>query len=116
MNTPQRIKCQQYKIIFQTSSVYAVILCTILLSQLDQGKYVIQIDILPKEKAEEKKKKRREKGFVSKADVFMGGGKSKVFKVNVDSVITFQTDGALKPMTEFKQVRFNPHCFSYILL
>ena len=88
-----------------------IILCTISESQLQEGRYVIQIDVFPKEKAGDKLKERKKKGFINKASSFIGGGKSAIFKVKRGSVITFETDGALQPMTKFKEVCLN--FFSY---
>ena len=82
-----------------------MVLCTILEDQLKQFKYILQIDIVLREKASELLKERKKKGFISKADNFIGGGKSAVFKVNTKSVIMFEIEGALKPMTPFKKVK-----------
>lgn len=85
------------------SPVEIIILCTISEPQLQQAKYVIHIDVLPKEKAADKLKKRKGKGFTSKTPSFIGGGKSDVFKIQKGSVITFETEGALHPKTKFKE-------------
>ena len=82
-----------------------MVLCTILEDQLKQFKYILQIDIVLREKASELLKERKKKGFISKTDNFIGGGKSAIFKVNTNSVITFEIEGALKPMTTFKTVK-----------
>ena len=92
-------------VFFQRWTLDVIVLCTISESQLAQGKYIIQIDALLREKASEMLKERKKKGFISKAPNFIGGGKSAVFKVKTNSTITFEIEGGLKPMRQFKEVK-----------
>ena len=71
------------------SSTDANILCSINEQELEKGKYWITIDVVPKKKADDKLKQRNKEGFITKTTGFWGGGKSPLFRVGDDSMVTF---------------------------
>lgn len=83
-------------------SVEAQVTCTISEAHLKNDKYVIQIDVVVKKKADDKLKQRKKDGYIAEAHKFMGGGKSPVFNASDESVIRFEIEEGLRPMTKFK--------------
>ena len=85
-------------------SVEGHIICTISEAHLKNDKYVIQIDAVVKKKADDKLKQRKKDGYIGETHKFMGGGKSPVFNACDESVIRFEIEEGLRPMTKFKDV------------
>ena len=85
-------------------SVEGQVICTISAAQLEKDKYAIQIDVVVKKKADDKLKQRKKDGYIAETNKFMGGGKSPPFNASGESVIRFEIEEGLRPMTKFKDV------------
>lgn len=85
------------------SSTDVVVICTIHEKHLKKWKYVLQIDVVPKKKADDKLKQRKKEGFTHGSESVLGGGKFPMIIVDADSVIRFEIEEALRPVIKFKE-------------